>query len=355
MFDYKKLNKLIKDALKNGSFTPGFEVVDPETELLEQRLRNFYNAAYALGVDSCSNAILYLLAACGLRGESVVASNLNWGQTISGVLALNCPLHLADIDDSLNISPMSLNKIIKNHPDVKAVIATDICGIPHNIKAIHSSCQKHGLFHFVDAAQSMGCDYGVDNPLDYCDGIVVSFGWGKTIACGGGGAIITNNKDLYNQLLLTCTHPHRQHIEVGSKYATQFSLNGRIYPLVSFMANQLWEEGLERVGQRKEYWLPIYHKLAEYSSVEPISRIEKSTFYNVPFIVKDWRTFLSRFHNETNGMYKDCFYEKGIPIRPISRQLGIPDSGVDTPNLFKLLEYKPQQPTKLYRLYPYGN
>lgn len=354
MFDYKALNKFVKSAIENGSFTPGFDVVDPETERLEQRLRELYNAKYALCVDSCTNAMLYILLSCGFRWEAIVASNLTWGQTISGALALGCPVYLADIDGSLNISPMSLNKIVQNHPEVKAVIATDTCGIPHNIKAINSICHKHGLLHLVDAAQSMGCDYGVNNPLDYCDAIMVSFGWGKTVVCGGGGAIITNNKEIYNQLLLTCMHPHRQHIEVGSKYATQFNLNGRIYPLVSFMANQLWEEGLERVNQRRDYWMPIYNKLAEYSSIEPISRIEKGTFYNVPFIVKNWRTFLSQFHDDTNGMYKDFFYERGISLRPISRQLGIPDSGVDTPNLFKLLEYKHQQPMKLYRLYPYS-
>lgn len=354
MFDYKTLNKFIKSALENESFSPGFDVVNPETERLELRLRELYNAKYALCVDSCTNAMVYLLLACGLRGESIAASNFTWGQTLSGAMALDCSIHLTDIDSSLNISPVSLNKIIQNHPEVKAVIATDICGIPHNIKAINSICQKHGLFHFVDAAQSMGCDYVANNPLDYCDAIVVSFGWGKIVACGGGGAIITNNKEIYNQLLLTCMHPHRQHIEVGSKFASQFSLNGRIYPIISFMANQIWEEVMERVSQRKEYWLLIYHKLAEYSSVEPISRIEKGTFYNVPFIVKNWRTFLSQFHDDINGMNKGFFYERGINLRPISRQLGIPDSEVDTPNLFKLLEYKPQQPTKLYRLYPYA-
>lgn len=354
MFDNKALNKFVKYALENGSFTPGFDVVDPETERLEQRLSELYNAKYALCVDSCTNAMLYILLASGLRGEAIVASNLTWGQTISGALALDCPVHLADIDGSLNISPMSVNKIIKVHPEVKAVIASDICGTPHNIKAMHALCEQKGLHHFVDAAQSMGCDYGVANPLDYCDAIVVSFGGGKTISCCGGGAIITNNKELYNQLILTCMHPYRQHIEVGSKFASQFSLNGRIYPLASFMANQLWEEGLERVSRRRAYWMPIYQKLAQYSSVEPISRIEKGTFYNVPFIVKNWRTFLSQFHDNTDGMYKGLFYERGINLRPISRQLGIPDSEVDTPTLIKLLEYKPQQPTKLYRLYPYA-
>ena len=354
-FEYKKLRKIIASAIENGSFTPGFEVIDPETGLLEQRLRQLYNADYALCVDSATNAMLYVLLACGLRGEAIVASNFTWGQTLSGALVLSCPIHLADIDGSLNLNPMSLNKIVQTHPGVKAVIATDICGIPHNIKAVESICRKYGVFHIVDAAQSMGCDYSVPDPLNYCDALVVSFGQCKTISCCGGGAIITNNKELYNQLLLTCMHPHRQHIEVGGSYATQFSLNGRIHPLVSFMANQLWEAGLDRLSQRKDYWIPVYRKLAEFSSVEPVSRIENGTFYNVPFIVKNWRIFLSQFHGDNIGLYKDFLYERGINLRPISRQMDIPDSDVDTPNLFKLLKYQPQQPTKLFRLYPYGN
>lgn len=354
-FDYKKIRKIIATTIENGSFTSGIEVIDSETELLEQRLRKFYNADYALCVDSATNAILYILLACGLRGEAVAASNLTWGQTLSGAMALSCPIHLADIDGSLNIHPMSLNKIVINHPEVKAAIATDVCGIPHNIKAVEAICRKQGVFHIVDAAQSMGCDYGVPDPLNYCDALVVSFGQGKTISCGGGGAIITNNKELYKQLLLTCLHPHRQHIEVGGKYSTQFSLNGRIHPLVSFMANQLWEVGIDRVKQRKDYWASVYRKLAEYSSIKPISRLEMGTFYNVPFIVKNWRIFLSQFHDDSMGLCKDFFYERGINLRPISRQLNIPDSDVDTPNLFKLLKYDPQQATKLYRLYPYGN
>ena len=81
---------------------------------LEGRLSSMYGAKYCLCVDSATNGLMYLLLAAGLKRREILTSPLGFGGTLAGALTLDCKIHFADIDETLNISPDVSREILEN-------------------------------------------------------------------------------------------------------------------------------------------------------------------------------------------------------------------------------------------------
>lgn len=307
---YSKIDDYIRIAMSDTCLACSHWAGNGVVAELEQKLCAFYGAKHALCVDSATNGLMYLLLASGLRKSEIITTALSFGGTIAGALSLGGSFGFADIDESLGIDPDAVREIIKIRPKAKAVIAVDYAGIPHQMEAIHAICNEHGLFHFVDAAQSMGAKYSHPNVTAYNDAMVVSFGGGKTIFAGGeGGAVITDNSDLYERLLYTCQHPHRQERDLGIGTSHEFALNGRMHPLAALLACENFESGLQLLNRKRERMLQALSILASMESVYSILHQQESAFYYCPFIVKDNARFKEDF--EASLLSQDFFYTEG--------------------------------------------
>lgn len=255
---------------------------------LEEKLCSLYGAKHALCVDSATNGLLYLILAYGLNKREIMTTPLSFGGTIAGALSVGCTFSFTDVDYSLNIDPMSVLEVLKMRPKTKAIIAVDYGGNPHQMKAIHAICKEHGLIHIVDAAQSLGAKYPHENIAAYNDAMVVSFGAGKAISSGGeGGAIITNNSELYEKLLSTCQHAHRQERDLGIGVSHEFALNGRIHPIAALFASENFQSGLLEKQRERELYLGALSILGSFDSVSSTFFQQDSAFYHCPFLVKD--------------------------------------------------------------------
>lgn len=286
--------------------------------ILEEKLRSHYNAKHALCVDSATNGILYLLLATGLRRQEIMTSALGYGATISGALALDCKLHFVDVDEKLNISYDSACEALEKHRGIKAVIATDFCGNPHEMESFKELCDEWGIWHFVDAAESMGADYGGISVSENCDAMVVSFGSGKSVYAGGeGGAIITDNTQLYNKLVSICQHPHRQERDLGIGMSNEFALNGRMHPLAAKMANNVFDDCLLCINQNRLFFNSVLPMLADFSHVSVIHQ-SGSTFFHCPFLVEYSWVFEHKF---TTSPLAQIFRYSRANLTPLPKQL----------------------------------
>lgn len=280
---YSTIEKYIKNA-SSKSISYSHLAGNGATALLEAKLCSHYVAKHALCVDSATNGLLYLLLATSLQGKEIITTPLTWGGTIAGALSMGCKFHFADIDNgTLNICPQSLDDCLCKSKSIKAVIAVDFAGNPHDIAATHEICEKFGIWHFVDAAQSMGAIYDGINPIELCDAMVVSFGSGKTVFGGEGGAIITDNTELYMKLVSLCQHPHRQERDCGIGTSTELALNGRIHPVAAIMANESFEAGLVSMNEKRTKMRAVCQQLVEFNSVSSIVNHLNGTFYHCLF------------------------------------------------------------------------
>jgi dTDP-4-amino-4,6-dideoxygalactose transaminase len=74
------------------------------------------------------------------------------------------------------------------------VVAHHLFGVPSDIGRIQRECRRRGIFVVEDAAQAMGVEVNGRRLGTLGDVGIFSFGRGKNISCGGGGAIVTNDE-----------------------------------------------------------------------------------------------------------------------------------------------------------------
>lgn len=293
--------KSLKEILAESSL--GHLAGNGEIRKLEERLCKLYNTKHALVIDSATNAILYLFLALGIKRSEVLSPSLTYGGTIVGPMLLGCKFHFAAVNNFLTIDTESISKIISNNPTVKAVIATEFCGNTFDYKRVSKICRDKGIVLIVDSAQSLGFDYKNESITSYSDAVVVSTGTGKVLDIGSGGAILTNSQSLYKQLILTCQHAHRQEVDVGIGKSTEFSLNGRMNPILAAIANNEFNEALVQLKLKRERLTDVIHCLQKFESVDKVLVQVNGTFYYFPVRVKNNQLgeFEKEFDNSSLG------------------------------------------------------
>lgn len=315
-----EIEKYLTDAESDKAAAYSHLAGNGATAALEAKLCSLYGAKYALCVSSATNGLMYLLMAAGLQKSDILTTPLSFGGTIAGALALDCRFYFAKINDStLNIDVDSTTNILDANPGIKAIVATEFAGNTYNMEVLNNICEQRGVWHFVDSAQALGYNYGISNIADYNDAMVVSFGTGKTVSAGGeGGAIITNNLELYQKLMSICQHPHRQERDCGIGLSSELALNGRIHPIAAIVANETFESGLHALTQKRKVMIDVLDSLSRLKSVSCILNQNGGTFYHSPFIVENECNFKKEFAD--SPLTGEYYYTKASFI-PIPEQL----------------------------------
>lgn len=178
----------------------------PKVEEVERALEGYLGAEHAV---VCSNGTAALHCACmaaGIKkGDEVITTPLTFAASANCVIYCGGKPVFADIDmDTYNIDPASIEAHITDK--TKAVIAVDFTGQSVKHKEIRQICDRYGLVFIEDAAHAIGTKY--DGKMVGClaDMTCFSFHPVKTITAGEGGAITTNDDELYKKLVLAHTH-----------------------------------------------------------------------------------------------------------------------------------------------------
>ena len=294
-----------------------------DVESFENKLKEFYGMKHALSVDSATNGFLYLALAIGLRNTEIVTSPLSYGATISGALWLNNKFHFADIDNTLNISHDAVRKILKANPRIKALYAVDFGGIPHDMFSIRQICDEFGIWYFADAAQSLGAKIGDIKASSLADAFVLSFSPGKTVFCGEGGCILTNDTDLYKRLITITQHPYRMKKDVGLDLYSELGLNGRMNPLAAVVGNAIFDDCMENIKSKQFEILKLYAEMDCFRSLTPFHFKVKSffpAFYYLPLLVNNRKEFEKEF-NHVNGTFNKKYSFQKNSFEPLTEQI----------------------------------
>jgi dTDP-4-amino-4,6-dideoxygalactose transaminase len=123
----------------------------------------------------------------------------------------NCILYqggtpvFADIDPlTYNIAPKEIQKKITGK--TKAIIPVDFTGQAVDMDEISKIAHRHNLLIIEDAAHALGSEYKGKKVGSLADMTEFSFHPVKPITTGEGGVITTNNRELYQKMLLFRTH-----------------------------------------------------------------------------------------------------------------------------------------------------
>ncbi|MBR9854140.1 MAG: DegT/DnrJ/EryC1/StrS family aminotransferase [Algicola sp.] len=186
------------DGMRNGHW---------KTKELEAGLASRMQSQYAHAVSSGTAALTVALASAGVgAGDEVIMPTFTFVASFESILALGAVPVLVDIDDTLTLKPQAVEKAIT--AKTKVVMPVHMCGSMADLNALKSICDKHGLLLLEDACQAIGGTYQ-DKPLGSIGDLgCFSFDYVKTITCGEGGAVITNNKDYYGNAHKYSDHGH---------------------------------------------------------------------------------------------------------------------------------------------------
>ncbi|MFB2891614.1 DegT/DnrJ/EryC1/StrS family aminotransferase [Aerosakkonemataceae cyanobacterium BLCC-F50] len=236
---------------------------------LEAKLTHHYGVKYALCVSNATMGLLAVALALNLQDEVFITTPYTYGASLAGWLKLGNHPRFADIDpETLTLNPEAVEQQIT--PNTKAILAVDIFGHPSNTQALRQIADEYGLWYIADAAQSLGA-YRDGMPASaLADAIVVSFTVGKSVFAGEGGAILTDNAELYQKLVWLTQHPYRQKRDVGLFLDNEFALNARIHPLAAVIANAIFEGALAQLQVHQADCFRLIETLNAIGLIQPI-------------------------------------------------------------------------------------
>lgn len=144
--------------------------------------------------SSGTSALTVALASAGVgSGDEVILPTFTFVASFEAILALGAVPILCDVDDTLCLDPQAVKKAIT--PKTKVIMPVHMCGSMADLASLKEICLDHGLLLLEDACQAIGATYQDIFVGAYGDLGCFSFDFVKTITCGEGGAVITNNND----------------------------------------------------------------------------------------------------------------------------------------------------------------
>jgi len=200
------------NVLKSDFLTQGPRILE-----FEQKFAQYIGVEYAVAVSNGTTALHLCTEVMGVKdGDQVITTPITFAASANCVKYCGGNVVFADIDPKTFL--LDLNKVeelLSKSPKgtYKGIIPVDLAGRAVNMETFRNLADKYDLWLIEDACHAPG-GYFTDSKGkkqlcgngQYADLAVFSFHPVKHIACGEGGMITTNNKELYEKLLLLRTH-----------------------------------------------------------------------------------------------------------------------------------------------------
>jgi dTDP-4-amino-4,6-dideoxygalactose transaminase len=218
--------KFIKEAFDANWVAP----LGPNVNGLEQDLENYLGNQVNVGALSSGTAAIHLgLILLGVQaGDEVICQSMTFSASANPILYQGAiPVFVDSENETWNLCPVALEEAIidriANGTKPKAIIAVHLYGVPYQIEAVRAVADKYGIPILEDSAEALGSSYKGQKCGTFGDIGVLSFNGNKIITTSGGGAIVTQSKELKDKAVFFATQsrddaPHYQHSEIGYNY-----------------------------------------------------------------------------------------------------------------------------------------
>ncbi len=209
--DQKDIDAVVS-TLQSDYLTQG-----PKAREFESKFAEYVGSNYAVAVNNATAGLHLSVLALGLKkGDRVITTPITFAASANCIRYAGGEVWFADIDPNTYLLDInSVKELIKSKPKgyFKGIIPVDFAGLPVNMEEFRILANSHNLWIIEDACHAPG-GYFIDSKGEvnfcgngnYTDIGVFSFHPVKHIACGEGGMLTTNSKDLYEKLMLLRTH-----------------------------------------------------------------------------------------------------------------------------------------------------
>lgn len=172
----------------------------PNSEIMARKLAKLLHAKYVFPVTSCTHAMDLAIATLGVGpGDEVIVPSFTMTSTANCIVLRGAKPVFVDINpQTYNIDPKDITRAITKR--TRGIMVVHYAGMGCEMEEIKKIAKKHKLFIVEDAAHSIGASYKGTMLGNWGTAGAFSFHGTKNVACGEGGALVTNDKKLADKI-----------------------------------------------------------------------------------------------------------------------------------------------------------
>ena len=308
--DRKIKDRILRRILQN--MESGDFILGKAVKKFEYKFAEYIGKKYCVGVNSGTSALEIGIKALNMTKGNIITHSNSYISTALGIIKNEHAVNFVDIDR--NSLMIDVNKIEQNITDeTVAICVANLNGNAANIDKIIEITAKYNLNLIEDCAQSHGAEYNGQMVGSFGDISCFSFYPTKNLGCyGDGGAICTNNKEVYERMLKLRN--------LGSHDNINFDMIGDNTKLDSIQACVL----LEKIKE-----LDYNNNLRHEKAMMYYNGLKETNIIKLPQITNGvksvWHLFVVRvLHNNRDNLY-NYLISKGIECKihyakPIHKQ-----------------------------------
>ncbi|MCA1960258.1 MAG: DegT/DnrJ/EryC1/StrS family aminotransferase [Desulfomonile sp.] len=198
----------------------------------EEEFARYCGAGHAQATTSGSTALRVALAALGIgHGDEVITQGFTFIATFEAILEAGAVPVPAEIDRTLNLDPADFERKITDR--TRAVMPVHMLGAPARVREIVEIAKDRGIKVIEDTAQAVGAAIAGKKLGSFGDMGTFSFDFYKTVTCGEGGMVITDDRELWVRASEYADHghDHNPNVHRGLEGRTILGFNYRMNEL----------------------------------------------------------------------------------------------------------------------------
>lgn len=205
----QEIDSAIKRVLKNGDL-----ILRHDVDEFEKNMADFLGVKYAVGTNSCTDAIIFSLMALDVKeGDEVITVSHTFFATIEAILHVGATPVLIEVGDDFVMDISKLEQTIT--PKTKVIIPVHLNGHMVNMEKLLEIAKKHNLFVVEDSAQALGAMQNNKKAGSFGNASCFSFYPAKLLgAFGDAGVVCTNDEALYEKIKLLRNHGQKTKTEI---------------------------------------------------------------------------------------------------------------------------------------------
>ncbi len=188
--------KAVLEVLNSKQLTQG-----KRSLLFEEALCEFLGVKHALVFNSATSALLTLyrnFSDFNADCNEIITTPISFVATANMLLESGYKPVFAEIKNDGNIDELALEKLINKK--TKAIVSVDYAGKSVEIGSIQKLCKRHSLSFLSDSSHALGSEYQNKKVGGFALASVFSFHAIKPITTAEGGAVVTNDNELYEKM-----------------------------------------------------------------------------------------------------------------------------------------------------------
>ncbi len=188
--------KAVLEVLNSKQLTQG-----KRSLLFEEALCEFLGVKHALVFNSATSALLTLyrnFSDFNADCNEIITTPISFVATTNMLLESGYKPVFAEIKNDGNIDELALEKLINER--TKAIVSVDYAGKSVEIESIQKLCKRHFLSFLSDSSHALGSEYQNKKVGGFALASVFSFHAIKPITTAEGGAVVTNDDELYEKM-----------------------------------------------------------------------------------------------------------------------------------------------------------